>query len=68
MEQPAVNPQPSSDERIMAALAHGSILLSSMGTILAAVIWVTQTDKSRYFRSALRLVRTELFGRGGVSD
>jgi len=48
------NSQPtSSDERTMAALAHGSILLgiltSGIGGIVAAlVIWLTQRDKSRY--------------------
>ena len=40
--------QPTRDERIMAALAHGSALLVGMGVIAAIVIWATQKDKSRY--------------------
>ena len=43
----------SQDERTMAALAHGSILLgvltSGIGGILAAmIIWITQREKSAY--------------------
>lgn len=41
-------PTPAQDERIMAALAHVSILIPLMGVILPAVIWITQKDKSRY--------------------
>lgn len=40
--------QPNQDERIMSALAHGSIILFGMGIIAAVVIWVTQKDRSRY--------------------
>jgi uncharacterized Tic20 family protein len=36
------------DERIMAALAHGSILLPMTGVIAPIVIWITQREKSRY--------------------
>ncbi len=36
------------DERIMAALAHGSILLPMTGVIVPIVIWITQREKSRY--------------------
>jgi uncharacterized Tic20 family protein len=44
---------PSKDERNMAGLAHGSILLgiftNGVGGIVAAlVIWITQKDKSDY--------------------
>ena len=43
----------SQDERVLAGLAHGSILLglfsNGMGGIIAAlVIWVTQREKSAY--------------------
>jgi len=40
----------SPDERIMAALAHGTILVPFMGVIAPIVIWVTQKDKSRFVR------------------
>jgi uncharacterized Tic20 family protein len=38
----------SPDERILAALAHITILVPFMGIIAAIVIWVTQKEKSRY--------------------
>jgi len=41
---------PTQDERVMAALAHGSIFLSFWGLIAAIVIWMTQREKSRYVR------------------
>jgi uncharacterized Tic20 family protein len=40
--------QPSQEERTMAALAHGSILIFGMGVVAAIVLWVTQKEKSRY--------------------
>jgi uncharacterized Tic20 family protein len=42
------SPVVSSDERIMAALAHISAMLPTIGIIAAIIIWVTQKDKSRY--------------------
>lgn len=41
------------DEKVLAALAHGSILLSLLtngigGVVAALVIWLVQKDKSRY--------------------
>lgn len=44
---------PTQDERVMAALAHGSILLGIFtsgigGIVTALVIWLVQKDKSRY--------------------
>jgi hypothetical protein len=38
----------SQDERVMAALAHVSVLMPLMGIIVPIVIWVTQKDKSQY--------------------
>jgi uncharacterized Tic20 family protein len=38
----------SPDERILAALAHITILVPLMGVIAPIVIWVTQKEKSRY--------------------
>lgn len=39
---------PTSDERLWAALAHGSALLSFFGPIAPALIWVFQRRKSPY--------------------
>lgn len=36
------------DERIMAAMAHGSAIIFGMGIIAAVVLWATQKEKSRY--------------------
>lgn len=36
------------DERIMAALAHVSIIIPYAGFAVPAIVWVTQKDKSRY--------------------
>jgi uncharacterized Tic20 family protein len=39
---------PTQDDRIMAALAHGSVVIFGMGIIAAVVLWATQKEKSRY--------------------
>ncbi|HET89774.1 MAG TPA: DUF4870 domain-containing protein [Chloroflexi bacterium] len=39
---------PTQDERILAALAHASIILPFWGLVAAIVIWVTQREKSRF--------------------
>lgn len=36
------------DERILAALAHASVILPFWGLIAAIVIWATQREKSRF--------------------
>jgi uncharacterized Tic20 family protein len=38
----------NSEERILAALAHGGIFISTIGLLLPAIIWITQREKSRY--------------------
>lgn len=49
---------PTQDERIMAALSHGAILLPFTGAIVPIVVWITQKDKSPYiaFQSLQALV------------
>ncbi len=42
------SPLSSQDERIIAALAHISILLPMIGVIAPIVIWVTQKERSRF--------------------
>ena len=38
----------SQEERLMAALSHGSILVSGMGIVVAAIVWLTQKEKYPY--------------------
>ncbi|MCI0649868.1 MAG: DUF4870 domain-containing protein [Chloroflexi bacterium] len=42
--------RPTQDERIMAALSHGAIVLPTWGIILATIVWLTQREKSEYVR------------------
>ncbi len=39
---------PTSEERIIAAFAHASVLLSFLGPIVPAILWSTQRSKSKY--------------------
>lgn len=41
---------PTSDEKVMAALAHASVLFSLFGPIGPTLIWVFQRNKSKYVR------------------
>lgn len=51
VETPAPTPtRLKSDEKIMAALSHGLIILPFWGIIAAILIWVFQKDKSQYIR------------------
>lgn len=43
-----VNPTATSDERLLAALAHGSVLLSFFGPLVPALLWTFQRRKSSY--------------------
>ncbi len=38
----------SPDERVMAALAHITVIIPFMGVIAPIIIWATQKEKSRY--------------------
>ncbi len=42
--------EPTQDERIMAAIAHASIVAGGLGIVAAVVIWLTQKEKSSYVR------------------
>jgi len=48
VEQENISAKVTQDERIMAALAHASVILSFWGLIGAIVIWATQREKSRF--------------------
>lgn len=48
MESETISAGATQDERIMAALAHASVILPFWGLIGAIVIWATQREKSRF--------------------
>lgn len=55
-------PKPTSDEKVLAALAHISILLSFFGPIGSTLIWITQRTKSKYVRfHALQAMGYQVF-------
>ena len=55
-------PRPTSDEKVLAALAHLSILLSFFGPIGSTLIWITQRGKSKYVRfHALQAMGYQVF-------
>jgi uncharacterized Tic20 family protein len=41
---------PTSDEKVLAALAHASVLFSFFGPVAPTLIWVFQRNKSKYVR------------------
>jgi uncharacterized Tic20 family protein len=43
-----LNTLPHSDEKIIAALAHGSVLFAFLGPIAPVAIWASQRKKSKY--------------------
>lgn len=43
-----MNTAASSDEKIMAALVHGSVFLMFLGPIVPVIIWASQRKKSKY--------------------
>jgi uncharacterized Tic20 family protein len=50
MEKQSAGDRPPQDERILAALAHASVILPLWGLIGALIIWATQREKSRLVR------------------
>jgi len=55
--------QPKTEEKIMAAVAHGAIVGGTMGLPVAAIIWVTGREKSPYVRfQALQALVYQLVG------
>ncbi|MBI3176088.1 MAG: DUF4870 domain-containing protein [Chloroflexi bacterium] len=41
---------PTSEEKVLAALAHGSVLFAWFGPIAPTILWITQRKKSKYVR------------------
>ena len=48
MELENVSAEATQDDRILAALAHASVILPFWGLIGAIVVWATQREKSRF--------------------
>jgi uncharacterized Tic20 family protein len=48
MESENISGEATQDERILAALAHASVILPFWGLIGAIVVWATQREKSRF--------------------
>jgi len=48
MTEQLTSPDPTQNDKIMAALAHISALLPLMGVIAPIIIWATQKDKSEF--------------------
>lgn len=58
-----MNENRTSDERMMAALAHGSVVLSGPGILVGVLIWLTQREKSAYAsRQGLQAAVYQLLG------
>lgn len=61
MEQENFSAKATQDERVMAALAHASVILPFWGLIGAIVIWATQKEKSRFVSfQALQVIAYQL--------
>jgi uncharacterized Tic20 family protein len=43
-----MNTKPDLEQRLLAALAHGSIVVNGLGILVGVVIWLTQKEKSTY--------------------
>ena len=55
--------QPTQDERLLAALSHGSVILFGIGVLAGIVIWATQKERSPYVAfQALQAVVYQLVG------
>jgi uncharacterized Tic20 family protein len=58
-----MNPRPLQEERLMAALAHGSVVISGPGILVGVLIWLTQKEKSAYAsRQGLQAAVYQLLG------
>jgi uncharacterized Tic20 family protein len=55
--------QPSADERLMAVLAHGSVVLSGPRILVGVLVWLTQRERSAYAsRQGLQAAVYQLLG------
>lgn len=59
--------KPQPEERILAALSHGSILISSVGILVPILVWITRKEKTRYVAfQSLQAILFQLIG-GGIT-
>jgi uncharacterized Tic20 family protein len=57
------NGQPSSDERLMAFIAHASVVVFGPGILVGVFIWLTQKEKSLFAaRQGLQAALYQLLG------
>lgn len=54
-----MNTAASSDEKVMAALAHGSVLWMFLGPVVPVIPWASQRKKSKYVSYPLLGTRVE---------
>lgn len=54
------------EERLIAAIAHASVVVSGLGILVGVVIWLTQRQKAAY--AAYLLGRHGIHGRPNGSD
>jgi uncharacterized Tic20 family protein len=58
-----MNNKPGTNERLMAAIAHGSIVANGLGILVGTLIWLTQKEKSPYAaRQGLQAAVYQLLG------
>jgi hypothetical protein len=50
---------PTTEARLLAALAHGSIVIQGLGILIGVVVYVTQREKSRY--AALQALQAAVY-------
>jgi len=43
-----MNPKPLTEERLLAAIAHGSVVVTGIGILVGMVIFLTQREKSQF--------------------
>lgn len=62
-----MNNKPKMEERLMAAIAHGSLVASGLGILVGVVVWLTQKGKSAYAaRQGLQAAVYQLLGMIGI--
>jgi uncharacterized Tic20 family protein len=58
-----MNANHTTEERLMAVLSHGSVVMSGPGILVGVLIWLTQREKSAYAsRQGLQAAAYQLLG------
>jgi uncharacterized Tic20 family protein len=62
-----MNNIPTTEERLMAAISHGGVIVSGPGVLVGLVIWLTQREKSPYAaRQGMQAAVYQLLGFLGI--